>query len=145
MCRFSLYVFCLIIAVACNSKNPYENNLGIETSLIAQMDTANYTTIQWIDSVMDIGTIKAGDSVHLKYRFQNTGNKALFVIEARPSCGCTVTGFTKDPVMAGKTSVINATIKTGSLSGKLNKSITVVTNTKNKTSSILLIKGTVQQ
>lgn len=144
MYRLYIYLVCVLVIVACNDNNPYENELGVDPALMAQIDTANHTTIKWLDSVVNVGAIRSGDSVCIKYNFQNTGSTALFIVEARSSCGCTVAVFPKHPVMPGKISFITATLKTGALSGDINRSVTVVTNTKNKANHILLIKARVQ-
>jgi hypothetical protein len=127
-----------------NNKNPYTNNPGIEPSIVAQIDTANYTLIKWKDSLINLGTIAANDSVHLKYRFTNTGSTPLFIISARPGCGCTVTNFPRDPIMPGKSSFISATLKTGFRTGELNKAIFVTANTRNHTHHTLIIRGLVK-
>ncbi len=127
-----------------NNKNPYTNNLGIEPALVAQIDTAHYTLIKWKDSLIDFGTIKLGDSIHLKYRFTNVGKTPLFILQAKPGCGCTVTNFSKDAIMPGKSSVITATLKSGFHTGEINKTITVVTNTKEHTNSVLIMRGVIQ-
>ncbi len=139
-----LYFASLILLSCNNNKNPYTNNLGIEPAIVAQIDTAHYTKIKWKDSVVDFGTIAVGDSVKLKYMFSNVGNTPLFVISARPGCGCTVTDFPKNPVMPGKSSFITAILKSGFHTGEMNKTITVVTNTKNRTHHILIIRGVVK-
>jgi len=73
------YCICLCL-IACNSNtNPYANNMNIEPAVLAEMDTAHYTTIRWKDSVYNFGTIKAGDSVHVNYYFTNTGSTPLFI------------------------------------------------------------------
>src|SRR6478609_10345094 len=96
-------IICIMIFNSCSSnKNPYENNLGIEPSLIAQMDTANYTKILWLDTLVNIGTIKTTDTVRTQFRFKNIGDKALFIISVAPSCGCTVADYPKEPVQPGK-------------------------------------------
>ena len=135
-------VFYLML-FSCDTKNPYENNLGIEPALVAQIDTAHYTLIQWQNSLLNFGTIKIGDSVHLKYWFKNVGSTPLFILSTKPGCGCTITSFPKDPIMPGKSSYISATLKSGYHTGEINKTITVVSNTKNHTNSILIIRGTV--
>ena len=97
------------ILIACNNnKNPYINNLGVDPALVAQIDTAHYTLIKWNDSLIEFGNIQVGDSVHVKYKFTNTGKTPLFIIAARASCGCTVTQFPKEPVMPGKSNYIYA-------------------------------------
>lgn len=141
--NFIFYFFCFLFIACNNNKNPYTNNLGIEPSVIAQMDTAHYTRIHWQDSLDNFGTIKAGDSVHLKYKFTNIGETPLFILNTRVTCGCTVTNFPKNPVMPGKSGNISVTYKTGAETGEISKTIVVISNTKNK-SSHLIIRGVVQ-
>lgn len=137
-------VFCyLLFAIACNnnSQEPYQNNLGIEPALIAQIDTAHYTKIEWKDSIINFGTMKVGDSMHFKFRFKNSGSTPLFIIETRPACGCTITESPKDPIMPGKSSFISATLKSGMHSGEVYKTIAVTTNTKNRSKHTLILHG----
>jgi len=141
-----IFFYCLCsVLIACDkNKNPYENKLGIEPSVIAEMDTAHYTFIQWKDTLSNFGTIESGDSVHLKFEFKNVGKTPLFILDTRTTCGCTVTGFPKDPVMPGKSAFIISTFKSGTQTGAINKKITVVANTKNPKYSSLTIRGTVK-
>ncbi len=136
-----LYFFCLILIGCSNNKNPYANNQGIEPSEIAQIDTAHYTQIKWQDSILDFGTIKSTDSASVKYKFTNVGKTPLFIIQAFTSCGCTVTSFSKDPIMPGNSGFISVTIKGNFHTGKMNKTILVKTNTKKSMNSILVLKG----
>jgi hypothetical protein len=41
-------------------------------------DTANYTTIQWLDSVVNFGSIPMGEQVKVVFRFRNSGNNPLY-------------------------------------------------------------------
>ena len=127
-----VFLICNIIFVACTgNKNPYENKMGIEPSLIAQMDTANYTKILWLDTLINIGTIKTTDTARIQFRFKNIGDKPLLVITVAPACGCTIANYSKEPVFPGKEGVINAMYKWNGQIGALRKTISVRTNTKN--------------
>ena len=141
-----LFCFIIIACVACNNnKNPYENKLGIEPSVIAALDTAHYTLIEWKDTLQNFGTLKQGDSAHLKFQFKNVGEIPLFILNTHVTCGCTVTAFSKDAVMPGKSGFIAVTFKAGNETGAINKKIVVVTNTKNSNSNNLFIRGMVEQ
>ncbi len=140
--QVALILFC---AAACNNnKNPYANNLGIDPALAAQIDTAHYTLIEWKDSVIDFGTIHEGDSVLLKYKFYNVGKTPLFILQTRPACGCTVTDFTKDPIMPGKYGYVTGVFKSLYHSGNTYKTIQVITNTRNRSGHLLVFKGVVE-
>ena len=76
--------------------------VGIEPALLASLDTAHYTNIEWVDTVKKFGTIREGGQVKLQFNFKNTGNNALYVIKVHPSCGCTIAAFSDQPVMPGQ-------------------------------------------
>ncbi len=145
ICKRLFFSFSGLIFFACtNNTNPYENKLGIEPSVIAEMDTAHYTLIEWKDTSLNFGTISPGDSTHLKFRFKNSGATPLFVFNTHTTCGCTVTGFPKDPIMPGRSGFIDITFSSRSEKGEINKKIVVITNTKNGRYSNLNIRGIVE-
>lgn len=137
---------CLIVAglVACRDRhNPYENKLNLAPSYLAQIDVANYTTIEWLDTLKDFGTLHEGDSVKLSFRFKNTGKKPLFLSNVKTSCGCTVTSFPEKPIFPGEDDVLVAVFKSEGHPGATRKGISVTSNTNNGTNHLLYFTGTV--
>lgn len=122
---FVLIIAVFTILVACRGGDA---NTGAANPAT---DSANYTTIQWIDSVKDIGTVAAGTKTEIKFRFKNTGNKPLFIINAQPGCGCTIADYPKEAIAPGTGGTITANydIHKGT-SGEFRKNIFVTTNTK---------------
>jgi hypothetical protein len=115
-----------------------------ESLQYVESDTANYTTIKYIDSVKDFGTVKKGMQVKLKYTFENTGAKPLYVINVQPSCGCTVADFTKGAILPGKKGEINASFDSNhGTTGSVRKSLIVTTNTSNDPNYVLAFIGNV--
>ncbi|MCE3282952.1 MAG: hypothetical protein K0Q66_1689 [Chitinophagaceae bacterium] len=108
-------------------------------------DAANYTTVQWLDSARDIGSVRAGDKVDLVYRFRNTGDKPLFVHSANAGCGCTTPEFPKEAIMPGKEGTIKAVFNSINQGPEVSKSITVIMNTKPDPNHMLVFSGTVKQ
>lgn len=109
-------------------------------------DTANYTTIQWLDSIVGFGTIQQGEQISLKFRFRNTGKKPLFVVHVRASCGCTVPEYTKEAVPPGGEGAITAAFDTNrSAAGNIRKTVTVYTNTSNGSEHTLIFTGDVNE
>lgn len=127
-----------------NTINTYENDFGIKPSVAAQIDTINYTTIKWEDTVQNFGTIKEGDSVFLKFRFKNSGDKVLFVSAVQPSCGCTIVDYPQEAIMPGKGGEIIATFNSKYHPGYIHKTIMVTTNTSNRIKQILSFIGEVK-
>jgi hypothetical protein len=65
----------------------------------------------------------------------------LIINSVRPSCGCTVADYPKEPIAPGKSGKINVTYNAAS-SGSFTKSITVTTNAA-EANTALIIKGEV--
>ena len=88
------------------------------------------TTIEWLDSVKNMGTITAGDKLKVSFRFKNTGNHPLVIESVQPSCGCTVADYPKDPIAPGGTGEITGEFDSNNKEGMQRKSMTVLTNTE---------------
>src|SRR5690349_24724819 len=123
------YFFCLILCACSNNKNPYENSMGIAPAHLAEIDTAHYTIIKWKDTVIDFGTIRAGDSANMKFEFTNAGKTLLFIFNVKTTCGCTIADASKDPVPPGKSGFVTATF-TSNQTGEVNRKLFVFGNTK---------------
>ncbi len=109
-------------------------------------DTANYTSIKWIDSVKNIGSVVAGTKKEIKFRFKNTGTKPLFIIAARPGCGCTIADYPKQAIAPNAEGVITANydIHKGT-QGEFRKNISVTANTKGTTYHNIFFYGEIKK
>ena len=98
----------------------------------AERDSANYTTIEWLDStVKDLGKIKQGEVVEVNYRFKNSGDKNLIFTNVRASCGCTVPEKPEKPYASGEEGVIKAKFDSrGKRIGETRNTVYVTANTK---------------
>src|SRR5712671_1092810 len=85
-----------------NTAGTSKNDLAINPATIAQMDTANYTTIEWEDTVRNFGIVEEGDTVFVQFKFKNSGEKALFVTAAHSSCGCATVKYPEKAVLPGE-------------------------------------------
>ena len=109
-------------------------------------DSANFTSIQWIDSTFqDLGTVKEGPEVEISFKFKNTGNKNLIIQNVTASCGCTVVEKPQQPFQPGETGSIKAKFTTQSHVGTNNKSIYVIANTKGGTGQELKFRIVVEK
>lgn len=91
---------------------------------------ANMPILTLVEKEFDFGTIKEGDKVSHVYKFTNTGKSDLFVLEAKPSCGCTVPEWTKTPIKPGETGQIKIEFNSKGKKGKQEKYINLLTNTE---------------
>lgn len=87
--------------------------------------------MSWDESTYNFGDVKEdGGKVSHKYVFTNTGNAPLVLTSVRPSCGCTSSDYTKQPVSPGDKGYVSASFDPRRRVGKNSKSITVTTNSK---------------
>ena len=92
----------------------------------------------------DFGDIKeANGNVTYEFEFTNNGTSELIVQNVRPSCGCTTTGWTKEPVKPGAKGFISAVYNPKNRPGKFNKSLTIISNA-NPPQMRIYIKGNVE-
>jgi len=137
-----LFFLVLLLSVLCACNNDNNGNAGPPPSV--RTDSANFTQVQWRDSVIDFGTVTKGEKVHIKYTCKNIGDKPLFIYYVRPGCGCTVADYTKAAIPPGNTGEINAEFDSNhGIIGQVRKTISVETNTTNA-SPRLIFFGTVK-
>jgi len=97
--------------------------------------------IIFTETTHDYGTIDVGSSGKSEFRFTNHMNTALVISNVKPSCGCTVADWPKEPIPAGKTGIIKLHYNT-KIPGTFSKTIMVNSNARNPT-VMLRIKGNV--
>lgn len=91
----------------------------------------------------DMGQIVQGTKVTKEFTFENTGGSALVLQDVRGSCGCTVgKNWPKHPIKPGEKGKIEVVFDSEGLSGRQNKTVTVVANTS-PPSTALTISGEV--
>jgi hypothetical protein len=135
---FVLFAF-VAVFISCKSKDK-QLELTVKN---AGVDSANYTTIKWIDSIVNFGSVKNGEKITIKFRCKNTGDKPLVIISAKPGCGCTVADYTKGPILPGSEGLITASFDSKKFSGEVHKYIMINTNTKNGNETTLTFTGTI--
>lgn len=134
-------VLILFIAIGLASCQSKEENIAR-----AANDTANYTTIQWIDSVKNMGVVNAGTKTEIKFRFKNTGTKPLSIIAARPGCGCTIADYPKEAIAPNAEGVITAEYDANKgTQGEFRKNISVTANTKGTTYHNIFFYGQIKK
>ena len=113
--------------------------LSAEQKIMATMDSANFTNIQWLDSTYkDLGKIKEGQVVEVSYRFKNTGDKNLIIADVKAQCGCTLPEKPGQPFAPGEIGTIRAKFDSKSKQGAVRKEIYVTANTTPRTESTLV-------
>ena len=91
------------------------------------------------ESTFDFGEIEGGTAVEHIFKFTNTGNAPLVIVDAKSSCGCTVPEYTKEPVAAGESGELLVKFN-GSGKNQVSKTVTITANTA-KGKETLVIKA----
>src|SRR5687767_4894052 len=105
-------------------------------------DSANFTTIQWLDSTyQDLGKVEEGQIVDVAFRFKNSGSKPLIVTSVSVGCGCTtISEKPNEPVLPGQDGVIKAKFDSKNMAGDRLKEIYVSANTEISRSHVLVFR-----
>ncbi|HSC52862.1 MAG TPA: DUF1573 domain-containing protein [Phnomibacter sp.] len=135
---FSIVAAALLLLTACISDNGGNAQLSKDAAGAAALnDTANYTTLLWLDSVKSFQNIREGQKLEVVFRLRNTGSKPLVIQSVTPSCGCTIPQKPEEPIMPGAEASIKAVFDSQGRSGTNHKTLTVMANTKGKQSHVL--------
>jgi hypothetical protein len=82
---------------------------------------------KFASSTVDLGRVKVGAPVTGTFTVTNIGTTPLIIENVQPSCGCTKSDYTKEPIQPGKTGTITATYN-AAVVGNFNKTVYVKFN-----------------
>jgi hypothetical protein len=124
--------FLLIIPVIFFACNNVDEGAGASKTSVPgnSTDTSSLTSIQWLDSIKNLGRITEGQKLEISFRFKNTGTKPLIIQSVRPGCGCTVADYPKQPIAPGGEGEITGSFDSQGRENLQRKEIAVTANTK---------------
>jgi hypothetical protein len=125
---FSAFLITSFVILVSNKPDPPKNRRAIALEKAHQHPM---TSIVWLDSTQQLGTIKEGEIRTINFRFKNTGQKMLVIGEVAASCGCTVPEKPEKPIAPGEEGVILARFDSDGRIGTNHKVISVFANTEN--------------
>jgi Protein of unknown function (DUF1573) len=129
MKRFLFFIVSVLV-LACNETDKAADHVDKAGVLTSSADTSSLTTIQWIDSVKNLGRINEGQKLEISFRFKNSGTKPLIIESVRPGCGCTVADYPKEPIAPGAEAEITGSFDSQGRENLQRKEIAVTANTK---------------
>jgi hypothetical protein len=97
--------------------------------------------IEWTSTTVDFGKIEQGKPVSAQFEFKNPTMVPLLISSVRPTCGCTIADYPKEPILPGKSGKIAVTYNAAA-GGVFTKAIVVTSNATEGNTS-LIIKGEV--
>lgn len=109
--------------------------------LIASLSVFAQPKLSFNEKSHDFGAVPWNMPATASFNVTNTGNKPLVISNVTTSCGCTVAGWTKEPIAPGKSGVISSTFDAKAI-GRFHKTIGIYSNAS-PTPVYLVIKGEV--
>jgi len=106
--------------------------LVFSATLFAQTTPATATTqkkaaadvAKFESEAIDLGKIKQDNPATAVFTVTNISKEPLIIEQANPTCGCTISDYTKEPIAPGKTGTIKATYNAKNI-GAFDKHLTV--------------------
>jgi len=92
-------------------------------------NAGKFPEISFAEKEFDFGTIEQGTKVEHVFKFTNTGDAPLVIVNAKSSCGCTVPTYPKTPVAPGDEAELLVKFN-GSGKNQVSKTVTITANTK---------------
>ncbi|MEL7123332.1 MAG: DUF1573 domain-containing protein, partial [Bacteroidota bacterium] len=136
---FSVFVLCLAVSFVFAQTSKIEK---AETAKSEMKEAVEGPQMTFEAKTVDYGTIEQGADPYRVFKFKNTGNAPLVILNAKGSCGCTVPNYDREPVAPGDEGEIKVRYDTKRI-GKFTKTVTLTTNVGEQ-KIILTIKGEVK-
>jgi len=128
----SIFILAAAVLVSFTScKDNAAEKVGEENvAAAAERDASSgkVAVMTFAEGEFDFGTIDQGTPQEHIFKFTNTGDADLIIVDAKSSCGCTVPEYTKDPVAPGATGELLVKFN-GSGKNQVSKTVTITTNT----------------
>lgn len=102
---------------------------NVEAAATRDATAAKFPKMEFDNKVHDFGTITQGTPVETLFKFTNTGDAPLVIVDAKSSCGCTVPEYTKDPIAPGASGELLVKFN-GSGKNQVSKTVTITANTQ---------------
>ncbi len=134
-------IFAAVIMIACGN-----NEQAAAPQQQASVDSTKLTNVQWLDSVVNFGSISMGEKIEVKFRFKNTGSQPLMIQSVKAGCGCTAPDYTKEAIPPGGEGEVTGAFDSNKVTeGEVRKTISVVMNTTPYPDHILVFSGTIRK
>ncbi|MEI6085978.1 MAG: DUF1573 domain-containing protein [Bacteroidota bacterium] len=135
-----LLIGSMLVIFACKNPSPV-----IHLNPYSAADSSNFTEIQWLDTIVNFGTIPIGETKVVTFRMRNIGNKPLTISNVQAGCSCTVPDYTKEAIPPGGVGFVMGSFDSNKAHpGEVRKSIFVTTNSKNGINKTLIFTGIIE-
>ncbi len=129
----SILILAVLSAFAFTSCKEKASDKVNEENVAAAADrdanASKFPVMEFQEKEFDFGTIDKGTNVEHEFKFTNTGDAPLVIVNATSSCGCTVPEYSKEAVAPGEEGQLLVKYN-GSGANQVNKTVTIVANTE---------------
>ena len=124
-----IFGFCSSLLMACAGDNKQVTSDMIHFPPSTGAEADNVPVISFDSLICNFGTLAVGEKYPHTFQFTNTGSAPLIIAQVSPSCGCTTAkDWPQQPIAPGESGKISVEFNSSGNSGKVDKSITVLTN-----------------
>jgi hypothetical protein len=125
---FPILIAISFLTVSCNNEDSEKVNNNSSEKMPEEYKN-NPTSVEWETQMHDFGTIIQDTVVQFVYKFKNTGDKPLMVVDCQATCGCTVPDCKQPPVPPGANGEILVKFNSANKANRVNKTVKVYMNT----------------
>jgi hypothetical protein len=120
---------CSAFLLGCGGENKQITSDMIHFPPSGGAESENAPIISFDSLICNFGTLAVGEKFPHTFQFTNTGSAPLIIAQVSPSCGCTTAkDWPQQPIAPGESGKISVEFNSSGNSGKVDKSITVLTN-----------------
>lgn len=143
--KFLFAALVIGLITSCNNQTSSSNASKDTTdvSAVGTNENEGIGKIEFEEAAFDFGTVKEGKIVDHVFKFRNTGDAPVILVQVSASCGCTTPDYTKEPILPGKEGEIKVSFNSQGQVGTQQKIVTISSNAENKVTTVQ-IKGTVE-
>jgi hypothetical protein len=125
----ALFLSFALLLASCKTDNKQITSDMIHFPPSGGGQTDNAPVITFDSSTCNFGTLAIGEKFPHTFRFTNNGKSPLLITQVNPSCGCTTAkDWPQSPIAPGEVGQISVEFNSTGNSGKIDKSISVLTN-----------------
>ena len=117
------------------------NVLGPESSILAE----SLPKINFPETYYDFGVISEGEVVSHTFKFHNSGQATLEIIDIKTSCGCTAALVSSKQIAPGKDGTMKVDLDTKNRNGRMSRTITVSSNDPEEPTKTITIYASIQK
>ncbi len=134
---FLLVSACQNDGTAKNHENSLSNNTdsGTLKGPVIEFDTTSY----------DFGRVYEGEMVGWYFKYKNSGDKNLLLLSVTAGCGCTIPGYSKEPLPPGQTGEIKVIFDSSGRSGTQYKTVSVESNAEPRNIQLVITADVIKK